>query len=202
MSTITADGSKLAEIIFKTIYNVESPAPTATGVATALETPQRKSSGISGGAIAGAVVGLVVGALLIAGACLGFFLWRRRKDDDDLDFEDQFTLSGPEKPVDPPAPSTPNPFLVAGGFNFADSGTNNHGVANTTNLLELLKNHLRATLHGFILVGEHLFTLDGDYHAYEDRQLRPPPEPVRKLSIGLLPEMVARQPGSLKVVNN
>lgn len=201
VSTITADGTKSATVIFKTIFNLATPTADSTA-ASSLDIPtgEHKNKGISGGAIAGAVVGLVLGAAALAGLVF-FGLWyKRRRDDDDLDFEDQFTLLGPEK-VPPPAPSAPNPFLLAGGYNFAQ---NADGAA-TTNSLDSSNNHLRATLHGFVLVGDHLMTLDPEYHAYDDRAFRPQaPEPVltRKLLNGSLPEMVARQPGSLKVVNN
>lgn len=208
VSTITTDGSEKALIIYKTIYNAgqtsaSSSTPTALALALTTATPQKKL-GISGGAIAGAVVGSVLGVALLAAAIFGFIWYRRKHDDDDLDFEDQFTLLGPEKPVAPPHPTGPNPFLTAGGYTFADQNTQ-AGGANTTNLLDSLNNHSRTTSHGFVLVGDHLLTLDADFHAYDDRQLRMNlPEPVltRKISNGLLPDMVARQPGSLKVVNN
>lgn len=210
VSTLTADGTDKPLIIYKTIYNAgPTSSPDALDSTTSTSaTPNAKTQkklGISGGAIAGAVVGLVCGVALIAGLVFGLLWYRRKHDDDDLDFEDQFTLSGPEKPVAPPPPTAPNPFLTAGGYTFANTQASHSGTgAITTNLLESLKNHSRTTSHGFILLGEHLLTLDGDYHGFDDRHFQQPPEPVlaRKLLNGLLPDMVARQPGSLKVVNN
>lgn len=175
------------------------------------------------------VVGSIIGFILILLAL--FFLWRRCRRDDTTDFDDEFTLSGPanEKVAASSSPD-PNPFLIAGGYNSFNTEQQQHNYDEQSHnrqssygdghdphtysqlayagLQHTSSNsgsngHSRTTLTGFVGHGTHNLFSDKDFKFYDIEPRPPSPEMGRrKLSNGLLPDMIARQPGSLKVVNN
>ena len=105
--------------------SISNADATLSASASATAEPQHKSS-VSGGTIAGAVVGSVCGVAAIAGLIFLFCWYRRRKQDQD-DFDDQFTLSGPKADMTQTTGGggipilDSNPFLLAGGYNNFDT---------------------------------------------------------------------------------
>lgn len=208
----------------------------------------------------GAIVGLVGGALVIALIAMFFLCYRPRRKENQADevHDDEFTLLGPlnEKGADSMS-IEPNPFLLAGGYNFdtlQQNGSVRHPLINHspyaaqdsfTATLNALNGHSRLNSHMFNYsastamagggaisspghesqpsdgsglvdrssIGDrgdqnkqpHPFTQlfnPGQESVPENAELYPPQQGRRKLSTGSLPDMIARQPGSLKVVNN
>lgn len=148
-------------------------------------------------------------------------MWWRRKRSDDEDYDDEFTLSGPEKtgfpaPLPPPQ-LTANPFLIAGGYNFdVDQNGHANGSPNSTSMGHSREASQAAAGfgHGYHNLneghsgGEHSFNSDSNNNNTNDFTFLDPPADSppelgrRRLSVGSLPDIIARQPGSLKVVNN
>ncbi|EMG50100.1 hypothetical protein G210_4886, partial [Candida maltosa Xu316] len=226
----TPSTSSLPSSTSSSADNTSSPSPTTSSTPT-------KNKSVSGGTIAGAVVGSVVGAALIAGLILFFCWYRRRKNEDDEDFDDQFTLSGPKTDMTQPNGPTSglfdsNPFLLAGGYNNFDTSQQQQQQGHTPGHSQSLSTpsaagvvgaHKYNSSSGTSGDGTHSFGshTDNDYVIYGTNEYNSPHQPSghsnggsmlldspnpeygrRKLSNGSLPDMIARQPGSLKVVNN
>ncbi|KAI5956891.1 WSC2 [Candida jiufengensis] len=235
--------------------NTPSPTssnPSSSSSTTTTTTSRNQSKGTSGGVIAGAVVGSVAGVAAIAALIFGWCWYRRRKSDDN-DFDDQFTLSGPEKSSGNGGSNNglnqmsqindPNPFLLAGGYNHFDTsqqqtprnqiqnsrtissrnGSNGGGTATTAGAAAAFGHDHKYSSSGGTSngIGGDSFGSHNDDYAFYDpdhqhidtpnthTQTNPgflnSPDPEfgrRKLSNGSLPDMIAREPGSLKVVNN
>ncbi|CUM62631.1 uncharacterized protein PRCAT00000185001 [Priceomyces carsonii] len=146
------------------------------------ETKDNKDSGksLSGGGIAGVVVGSIAGAAILA-AGLIFFICHRRRSDDDKD--DEFTLSGPEQ-------EKSETFGGAAGSHVQ----HNHQASNG----QMLGSFASTQNDDLFIYGPsaHPNDMTGDHSM-----------PIadfgrRRLSNGSLPDMVQRNHGSLKVVNN
>lgn len=112
-----------------------------------------------------------------------FFIWWRRRGEDDDD-EDFFDLGGKEKSdFDSMAP---NPFVTGGATAGAGHAHNN---SNTT--------------RSYSTTNDENFMFDNGTNVAEPADPLHPNEEFgrRRLSNGSLPDMVTRNPGSLKVVN-
>lgn len=134
----------------------------------------------------GAVIGSVAGAGLILGLVLFLCCFKRNRDDDDKD--DEFTLSGPSNEKTDTFEGAPNPFRMA------QTGRNDDGHID----------HRKDTLYSldttnnddFFMAAGHPDTESPGQNKLSSEYGR------RRLSDGSLPDMVTRNPGSLKVVNN
>lgn len=165
------------------------------------------------------------------------FCWYRRRKQDQDDFDDQFTLSGPKADMTQTTGGggipilDSNPFLLAGGYNNFDtsqqqtprqpSGRGSDALAVGAGAGSLSGYHKYNSSSGTSGDGNHSFGSqlhnNQDEFAFYDANTNgndpmspnylnvdsPNPEyGRRKLSNGSLPDMIARNPGSLKVVNN
>ncbi|EDK41008.2 hypothetical protein PGUG_05106 [Meyerozyma guilliermondii ATCC 6260] len=206
VSTVTGSDSHSVVEITKTIapsttadkQSSKTASPTTSSSSSASSTGDSSKNGssksLSGGGIAGVVVGSLAGVCLIAG--LLFFLWYKKRHSED-DHDDEFTLSGPNEKDQ--YSIGPNPFMSSAA---AGAGAGAAGAAGAS----AVKGH-----------GYH--SSSGDSHSFDsthnDEFLfeRYPPMPQeapnqtanfgrRRLSNGSLPDMITRNPNSLKVVNN
>ncbi|RLV87585.1 Cell wall integrity and stress response component 3 [Meyerozyma sp. JA9] len=206
VSTVTGSDSQSVVEITKTIapsttaesQSSKTASPTTSSSSSASTTGESSNKGssksLSGGGIAGVVVGSLAGVSLIAG--LLFFLWYKKRNSDE-DHDDEFTLSGPAEKDQ--YSIGPNPFMANAA---AGAGAGGAGAAGAG----AVKGH-----------GYH--SSSGDSHSFDsthnDEFLfeRYPPMPQeapnqtanfgrRRLSNGSLPDMITRNPNSLKVVNN
>ncbi|KAK6458182.1 uncharacterized protein RJT20DRAFT_29593 [Scheffersomyces xylosifermentans] len=224
VSTLTTNPSGTQQsVIYKTIVDSSAPSPTSSDSADGSKGSDNdkgsNSKSLSTGGIVGAVIGSILGLALLAGLIFGAFWYRKRRNEDD-DYDDEFTLSGPDveksQGIRPPS-LNPNPFLVAGGYNFdtAQQGQNNGGSPDSTHVAHSRQasqlgvgtfGHGYNNSNGGNSGGEHSFNSqpDNDFTFLDPPSESPPPEfnGRRRLSNGSLPDIIARQPGSLKVVNN
>lgn len=140
------------------------------------------------------VVGSLAGVSLIAG--LLFFLWYKKRNSDE-DHDDEFTLSGPAEKDQ--YSIGPNPFMAnaAAGAGAAAAGAAGAGA---------VKGHgyhsSSGDLHSFDLTHNDEFL----FERYPPMPQEAPNQTAnfgrRRLSNGSLPDMITRNPNSLKVVNN
>jgi len=224
ISTLTTNPSGTQQsVIYKTIVDSSAPTPTLSDLADHTKGSGDDNGGssksLSTGGIVGAVIGSILGLALIAGLIFGIFWYRKRRNEDD-DYDDEFTLSGPDieksQGIRPPS-LNPNPFLVAGGYNFdtAQQTQNNGGSPDSTHIAHSRQasqlgvgtfGHGYNNSNGGNSGGEHSFNSQGenDFTFLDPPSESPPPEfnGRRRLSNGSLPDIIAREPGSLKVVNN
>lgn len=170
--------------VTKTINN----SPTDTSLERNGSNPNKKekSSLISGGSIAGIVVGCVAGVAIIG--LLFLWLWKRRRQNEDD--EDDFFSNNKENSFNEKS----NPFSAgSGAAGIAGAGVagHNHNNSNTTRSYSTSNDDAF-----FDPPSQH--ELDSPSH-----YLQPPNDyGRRRLSDGSLPDMVQRNPTSLKVVNN
>lgn len=201
VSTVTGSDHQLVVEVTKTIEpsatshtSAAASDTTSSASATPSSKPESTSKSLSGGGIAGVVVGSLAGVSLIAG--LLFFLWYKRRNADD-DHDDEFTLSGPKEKDQ--YSIGPNPFMT----NAAPGTGAGAGVAAGA---AASKGHAYHSSSGDL----HSFDLThNDEYLFERYPPMPPAAPNetanfgrRRLSNGSLPDMVTRNPNSLKVVNN
>lgn len=213
--TSTPSGTMSASIISVTTTKSGDSNSSSTGSAStnnnnnSNNNNNKSSSGskkLSGGAIAGIVIGSIVGVLAIIGLFL-FFCWYRKRDEDDND--DEFTLSGPANEEKHPYNINNNPFVTAaaavgaGGAGAGAAAGRAGGTAYSGGTFTRGENshHLDSfsSLHDNddLLFVEPAHDITGEGNKYSsDFGGR------RRLSNGSLPDMVTRNPGSLKVVNN
>ncbi|RKP32472.1 hypothetical protein METBISCDRAFT_21456 [Metschnikowia bicuspidata] len=141
------------------------------------------SNSMNGGQIAGAVVGSIAGVLIIG--ALAYFFWRNNKNDD-LDDVHFFDIGKKDARMRGFDSVIPNNYLenLGGVDGVAAAGHHTHSTSDTS--------------HSYSSNPEAL-------HYAGDRDelptLREENFGRRRLSDGSLPDMVARGPGSLKVVN-
>lgn len=195
VSTVTNNPSQTPSVTHITKSALASHDASSSSSLTPKDDPKRGSSKKTApGTIAGAVVGSVAGVGAIA-ALVAFFLWHRRRQENE-DHEDEFTLSGPEK--DPNYHISPNPFtsgnatagaVAAAGMMPQNNNRYSHGhQASNANTLN-----------------SHSTSNHDEYFTFENNEYLDPSTQDygrRRLSDGSLPDMVQRNPGSLKVVNN
>lgn len=196
VSTVTNNPSQSASTIHITKGALSSHATASSSGSAAPQDNQKTSSShkTAPGTIVGAVVGSVGGVGVIA-AIVGFFLWHRRRQDAE-DHEDEFTLSGPEK--DPNYHISPNPF------------TSGNGTAGAVAAAGMVPQNNNRYSHGqqasnANTLNSHSTSNHDEYFTFENNEYGDPATQDygrRRLSDGSLPDMVQRNPGSLKVVNN
>lgn len=136
---------------------------------------------MSGGQIAGAVVGSIAGAIIL-GALAVFFIWKRRRSDDE-DEEDFFDLGDKDARMRGFDSVIPNSYSGNVAVAGAAAGVHTHSNSDTSNSY-----------------GSN----PDDFHYSGPRdEFVDPPEDLgrRRFSDGSLPDMVAKGPGSLKVIN-
>lgn len=166
------------------------------------------------------MIGSIAGAGLLAGGVF-FFLWHRKNKDGNLDdsHDDEFTLSGPEKfssdyqinshPFNHNSnnPSNGSAALGAMGVAMAPSGgarrtpSSNHNSNNSNNHINHHNQNSSDFNHSY---SSHLNNDEpfSNFDHNDDFNFNRPEElGRRRLSDGSLPDMIARNPGSLKVVN-
>lgn len=180
VSTVTnsPSGSSNSVVEVTTTVGLSSSATTTDDSSKNSSGSGSKSKSLSGGAIAGIVIGALAGVALLAGLVF-LFIWRKRRND--AEDEDFFDLGGgrSEKPYDSIAP---NPFLgaAAGATAGGMAAGHTHNNSNTT----------------------RSYSTNNDDHDHDVEYANDDDIGRRRLSNGSLPDMMTRNPGSLKVVNN
>ncbi|KAG7663896.1 WSC2 [[Candida] subhashii] len=229
LSTVTSgsEPSVLTSTIFYTPSTTASQTGTQTSSTSTSDSSNKnsdnsKNSKLSSGGIAGAVVGSVAGIGLIIGLVFIFLRWKRKRDDEE--FDDIFTLSGPKNDGGMSQPPTldPNPFLMSGGYNNFDTSQQNPRLQPNSRVVSAVYGHDYKNSSSGGSAGEPSYNEQSDvgYNSDPNHGMPgSPPYPThggyihpdmmqqpelgkRKLSAGSLPDMITRQPGGLKVVNN
>lgn len=205
VSTVTLGPSNTQSVI-----EITKTASATAATSSALESSQAPSSGSRKSLSTGGIVGVVIGALagiglLVAGAL--FFLWYRRRKSDDDDHDDEFTLSGPAEKTD--YSISTNPFIANGTDATAAGAMAAAGMAISQNASRSASHHHKNSSYGNNSYNNNSYssTNEDNFHFDDARNLpndfaKPEDFGRRRLSDGSLPDMVARNPGSLKVVNN
>lgn len=189
-TTITTDvGGTVSPSVIEITTTVSGASNTSTSAAkSGSSSGSGSGSGskksLSSGGIAGVVVGVVAGVALIAAAVF-FFLRRRRDDGDDEEFYDD--VGGARQHGFDTINA--NPYMDGTATSAAVAGVGAHGHHNSN------------TSRSYSSNNEDIFYFDNLNRGGD--ALRPPDEEHgrRRLSDGSLPDMVQRNPGSLKVVN-
>lgn len=116
-----------------------------------------------------------------------FCCYKRNKQNDDRD--DEFTLSGPSNEKTTTFDGAPNPFMVPQGAHNDDRAMDHHNK-DSLHSVESINND-----DYYMPMGHPEFETPGANKLSSEYGRR-------RLSDGSLPDMVTRNPGSLKVVNN
>lgn len=182
VSTTTQAGSGSNSVIeVTTTVGGSSSVISPTSSSSSLSQPSL-SKKMSGGAIAGAAVGSIAGVALIAAGII-FLLWKRRRDNDNEE-EDFFDMGDKDARMRGFDSVIPNTYTGNADAIESSAGNHTHSASDTSNSYS---------------------THPDAFHYSEQRDEFADPREEdfgrRRLSDGSLPDMVAKGPGSLKVVN-
>lgn len=188
-SATTVTSGPASPSIIEVTTTISSSASSTANSNERTHNGSGSKNSLSGGAIAGIVIGVLAGVALLA--AIAFLFWKRRREEP-AEEEDFYDVGGVRQNGFDGV--NPNPYIdgrgTAGALAASGLAAHDHHNSNTS--------------RSYSSNNDDVFFFDNMNSHRGDDALRPPDSEEygrRRLSDGSLPDMVQRNPGSLKVVN-